>query len=122
MEPTYHDWQMVWLDKRNDLYTYGDVIAFHCDSLDRILVKRVAALPGDSVHIMDGSLYVNGEVSIVYPKQGIFERSGIAAEIMVAKNKQYFVIGDNIRESVDSRYEEIGFVDASQIIGKVVGH
>lgn len=41
---------------------------------------------------------------------------------MSAKDKQYFVIGDNIRESKDSRYEAIGFVDASDIIGKVVGH
>lgn len=122
MEPAYHDLQMVWLDKRNDFYTYGDVIAFRCDSFDKILVKRVAALPGDSIHIVDGSLYVNGEVSTVYPKQGIFERAGIAAEVVLAKDKQYFVIGDNIRESKDSRYEEIGFVDASDIIGKVAGH
>lgn len=122
MELSYHDWQIVWLDKRSDLYTYGDVIAFCCDLLDKILVKRAVALSGDSIHIVDGSLYVNGEVSTVYPKQGKFKRSGIAAEVMSAKDKQNFVIGDNIRESKDSRYEEIGFVDASDIIGKVVGH
>ncbi len=122
MEPAYHDLQMVWLDKRSDLYTYGDVIAFRCDSLDEILVKRVAALPSDSIHIVEGSLYVNGEVSTVYPKQGIFEKAGIAAEVISARDKQYFVIGDNIRESKDSRYDEIGFVNASDIIGKVVEH
>lgn len=119
MEPAYHDLQMVWMDKRSDLYTYGDVIAFRCDSLDKILVKRVAALPGDSIHIVDGSLYVNGEVSTLYPKQGLFVRAGIAAEVMSAKDEQYFVIGDNIRESKDSRYDEIGFVDASDIIERL---
>ena len=59
MSPTYQDMQIVILEKHLERYTYGDVIAFQCENLDSILVKRIVACPGDDVVIKSGHLYVN---------------------------------------------------------------
>ena len=121
MRPTYHNMQLVILDRNTDDYTYGDVIAFQCAALGSVLVKRIAACPGDEVHIEDGNLYVNGIISSVYSKNGIFEYAGMADSAILLDDGQYFVIGDNIKESKDSRYQEIGCIEIDTILGKVMG-
>ena len=120
MSPAYHNMQFVLLDRHSGSYTYGDVIAFQCDGLDAVLVKRIAACPGDQVIIMDGTLYVNNAVSKVYSQKYVFDYAGIAEDSIVLKENQYFVVGDNVKESKDSRYAEIGCVEFSDILGKVV--
>lgn len=120
MNPTYSDMQFVLIDKHSDNYTYSDVIAFKCDSLDSILIKRIAACPGDKVIIRDGTLYINEAVSSVFPKTYSFEYAGIAETVILLTEGQYFVIGDNITESRDSRYAEIGCVNQEHILGKTI--
>ena len=61
MEPAYHNFQLVVLDKHNKEYCTDDVIAFKCDNLSSILVKRIVAMEGDTVQIMNGKLYINGK-------------------------------------------------------------
>lgn len=41
MSPSYHNMQLVILDKHSNSYNYGDVIAFQRDGLDSVLVKRI---------------------------------------------------------------------------------
>lgn len=119
MRPSYHHMQLVVLNKYDRTYTYGDVIAFYSSELHEILVKRIVAMPGDTVQIVDGTMYVDGRISKVYPDDGIFQYAGMASrEIKLAG--EYFVIGDNLSESKDSRYEEIGLVDVESVFGKVV--
>ncbi len=120
MSPAYRDMQFVLIDRHSGLYTYGDVVTFHCENLDAALVKRIVACPGDRVMIGNGTLYVNDVVSQVFPEPGIFEYSGLADDIVYLGDNQYFVIGDNLEESRDSRYEEVGIINESDIIGKVV--
>ena len=119
MSPAYHNMQFVILDRHSGDYTYGDVIAFRCEGLNSVLMKRIAACPGDMVEIKDGTLYVNDTISVIYDKGNIFEYSGIAGHPLYLDANQYFVIGDNIDASKDSRYEEVGMVSAEDIIGKV---
>lgn len=119
MSPAYHNMQLVIIDRHSGDYTYGDVVAFRCDGLNSVLVKRIAACPGDMVEIKDGTLYVNGVVSSVYDLEYIFEYSGIAQDPLYLGANQYFVIGDNIAESKDSRYDEVGSVYIDDIIGKL---
>lgn len=120
MSPAYHNMQFVLIDRHSQDYTYGDVIIFHCSNLDAVLVKRIAACPGDVVMIKDGALYVNGIVSSVYGQKGLFEYSGVAQKSLYLEENQYFVIGDNIKESKDSRYDEVGSVTIEDIIGRVI--
>lgn len=120
MWPAYHDMQFVLSDRNTENYTYGDVIVFQCEGLDSVLMKRIAACPGDIVKIEDGRLYVNEEESRVFSKKYQFDYSGIADSPIQLTDNQYFVIGDNIEKSKDSRYREIGCVGRDYIIGKII--
>ncbi len=120
MSPAYHNMQLTVLDRRTKEYTYGDVVAFSCGQLDAVLVKRVAAVPGDTVLIEEGILYVNGEISTVYPEEAVFQYAGTAAEPLMLAEDEYFMIGDNIAESRDSRYEDVGVINADSIMGKLI--
>ncbi|MBP3476296.1 MAG: signal peptidase I [Lachnospiraceae bacterium] len=119
MEPTYHNLQFVLLDKHTRSLERGDVIAFRNEATDGYLIKRVIALPGDSVLIDNGILYVNGEVSSLYSNEEI-AYAGIAENEISLTTNEYFVIGDNHEYSRDSRYEEIGCVYNTEIIGRVI--
>lgn len=120
MLPAYHNMQMVLIDRHSRDYTYGDVIAFWCNDLDTVLIKRIVACPGDEVLIRDGTLYVNGDISIVFSGEYCFEYAGIADDSVPLAVGQYFVIGDNIEKSKDSRYPEVGCVSADSVKGKVI--
>lgn len=62
MEPTYTSGQPVFLQKFGlpDCLDYNDVIVIRHETLGRDIVKRIVALPGDTVQITEGILYVNG--------------------------------------------------------------
>ena len=111
--------QLVVLDRHNRVFQKGDVIAFYCDNLSSVLVKRMVAGPGDTAQIVDGTLIINGQVSQVYPDVGIIPNPGILAELVKLGPEQYLVLGDNLSESKDSRYPEVGIVSAEKIFGKV---
>ncbi|MDE6602161.1 MAG: signal peptidase I [Lachnospiraceae bacterium] len=120
MSPAYHNMQLVLIDRHCGLYTYGDVVTFRCEKLDAVLVKRIVACPGDQVIIENGTLYVNDAVSQVFSEPFIFEYSGIADDRVALGENQYFVIGDNLEESRDSRYVKVGLVNREDILGKMV--
>lgn len=118
MEPSYHNFQFVVLNKYDKNYKEGDVIAFNCEGLSAVLVKRIVATPGDTVQIIDGTLFVNGDQSDIY-KSGAFDELGLLSDEILLDDMEYIVIGDNIPESRDSRYEEVGIVFEEDIIGIV---
>lgn len=120
MLPTYHHLQLVLLDKRGNEYEQGDVIAFQCDELSSVLVKRIIAGPGDETVIRGGTLFVNGNVSESFSEEGIFAYAGLLSQAITLTDEQYLVIGDNISESKDSRYPEVGIVDDRDIIGRII--
>lgn len=118
MLPAYHNMQLVLLEKGTHSYEPGNVIAFRCDALQATLIKRIAAGPGDTVQILDGTLYVNGSVSTVYPEAGCFTEAGILSGPVTLKSDEYFVIGDNMGKSKDSR--TVGPVKRASILGLVI--
>lgn len=122
MSPAYHNMQFVLIDRHSRRYTYGDVVAFRCEGLDAVLTKRIAACPGDRVIVKDGTLYVNDAVSRIFSQEGAFAYGGIAGDKVCLGENQYFMIGDNLEESKDSRYEEVGVVDGEAILGKIIPH
>lgn len=121
MEPSYHNMQLVFLNKTTKTYKLGDVVAFWCEGLDALLIKRVAAVPGDEVQICNGVLLVNSSVSTVYPAEKRFSFAGILAENVVLGEDEYVLLGDNLDKSKDSRYEVVGIVRSSEMLGKVIG-
>ena len=119
MEPSFHNLQMVVLDVRERDFHAGDVVAFRCEGLSAVLVKRVAAVPGDSVKISDGKLIINGDESFLFADKYI-DYSGLAQEEIILAEHEYFMLGDNLSESIDSRYPEVGRISDTQMIGKVI--
>ena len=120
MLPAYHNMQLVLMDRHSQDYTYGDVVVFRCSGLDTVLIKRIAACPGDEVFIRESRLCVNGDASTVFPQEYLFEYAGIAENPLQLTANQYFVIGDNIEKSKDSRYLKVGCVSADSIKGKLL--
>ncbi len=119
MEPSYHNMQIVFVQKSFSNIIPGDVVAFECAKLDSVLVKRVVAGPGQCVVIKEGTLFVDGKSSPYY-EQVFFSYSGELGEEVVLSDEEYIVIGDNVNSSIDSRYSEVGVVTLDSIIGRVV--
>ena len=97
-----------------------DVIAFkQIDFGSYYEIKRVIGLPGETVQIKDGKVYINGEVLEDSPIEDKIRVAGLAErEIKLSKN-EFFVLGDNVNNSEDSRYSNVGNVAKSEILGKV---
>ena len=96
----------------------GDIVAFQKG--ETIIVKRVIALPGETVFISDdGSVFVNGKKLEENYITGL-HRGNIDIQFPYTVSMgQYFVMGDNREHSLDSRSKEIGCISEEQIIGKL---
>lgn len=122
MEPSLYNGQQVFINRFLYLVSTpkrGDVVVFlpNGNKNEHYYVKRVAAIPGDSVEIRDGVLYVNDEES-EWVKERLSD-AGIAANRFFLGQGEYFCIGDNPDNGEDSRSANIGPVDETDIIGKV---
>lgn len=97
-----------------------DIIVFRLDddSSNSYYVKRVIGLPGETVQIRDGKIYVDGKEARTYSDETILS-SGVASEKITLGSDEYFVLGDNYNNSEDSRSASVGNIKRSNIIGKV---
>ena len=84
-------------------------------------IKRIIALPGETVSIDDGRVYINGTPlkSDKYGKESIKD-AGLASVPQTLAQDEYFVLGDNRNMSTDSRNEIVGLVKRKDIVGKAV--
>ena len=99
----------------------NDIIVFKPNGNEKshLYMKRVIGVPGDTVQIINGLVYVNGEIFIDEVSVPSIEEAGIANEPIILKEDEYFVLGDNRNNSEDSRFANIGNVQKEHIIGKV---
>lgn len=118
MEPSLHDGDRLVVDRL--AYTLTDVARFDVVVLryprdpDMDFVKRIVALPGESVAISGGTVFVDGDAL----REG-FEHVNDRTDMreLIVPPDHYFVLGDNRPISCDSR--EFGLVENSLIRGKV---
>lgn len=98
----------------------GDIIVFlpNGNEKSHYYVKRVIAVPGDTVQIKNGAVYVNGETYRETVEVASIEEAGLAEEEITLSDNEYFVLGDNRNNSEDSRYANIGNIKKEYIIGK----
>lgn len=83
------------------------------------VVRRIVGLPGETVQIIDGMLYINGNVFLEGKDYPVMTEPGLAENPITLGEKEYFVLGDNRNNSEDSRYADIGNVTMDSIEGKV---
>lgn len=117
MEPTYRPGQLTVVYRLEREFPAGKVIAFRAPGIPGVLVKRIVALPGETVTIREGILYRSGR-----PQPTRLEPMadpGLAANPIVLGPGEYFVLGDNRNHSTDSRFAVVGIVERSQIVGSV---
>ena len=105
----------------------GDIVICHypktkdggyLDQKNTCYVKRVIGLPGDTVSIRQGTVYINGEAL----KESYLETERTdsqSMEAVVLGEGEYFLMGDNRSDSTDSR--RMGAVERGKILGKAVG-
>lgn len=119
MEPTLREGDLLYIDKRAYLEKDPerfDLIVFPYSN-DENYIKRIIAMPGETVYIKDGYIYINGtKVKEYYGVEKMLNSD--TNEVVRLAEDEYYVLGDNRNASADSR--DIGPVKSEQITGKVV--
>lgn len=118
MAPTYRNFEFCLINRMDKTLQRNDVIAINKGKIGMI-VKRVYALPYDTVIIKNGTLYVNGEKSAELGDE-VPAGDTVSENEVTLKSDEYFVMGDNLAQSKDSRFAEIGTIKPSEIIGKII--
>ncbi len=115
MEPNLHDGEYVLIDKVSYVLhppQRGDVIVFlRPDEHD--FIKRIIGVPGDTVEVRDGRVYVNGQ-ALDEPYLNQPTRQNMA--VVKVGPGHYFVLGDNRNNSSDSR--SFGAISVQDIVGR----
>ncbi|HHY10247.1 MAG TPA: signal peptidase I [Firmicutes bacterium] len=121
MLPTLQHGERLLVDKISYRFTAparGEIVVFKNPSNPKEqFIKRIIALPGDKVAILQGVVYINDQ-----PLQEDYTlapaRIGFVPRTVPAGS--YFVLGDNRNNSEDSRFGRVGFVPEELLVGRAI--
>lgn len=124
MYPSLNDGDNLIVDKISYRFTDPkrfDIIVFPFQyQKETYYIKRVIGLPGETVQIQDGEIYINNRVlKEPYGKEQI-RNPGIASGVITLGEDEYFVLGDNRNNSRDSREPSVGNISRGDIIGRAL--
>lgn len=126
MEATLKSGERLWMLKLNEIDRFDVVIFPAPDNDEKLYVKRVIGLPGDTIAYENDQLIINGEAMVEpYLVEKAAEFDGdftydfaleeITGETTVPEGS-FFVLGDNRRNSLDGR--RFGFIEAEGVLGE----
>ena len=126
MMPTLQEYNFLFLSKQAYRFgepKQGDIIVFHTNLKtqtgdEKLLIKRVIGLPGDTVRIEEGKVFINDEEQ-KEPYTLEAYTSGYIEDLTVPDDS-LFVMGDNRQNSTDSRDPSVGCIKISDVYGKAV--
>ena len=122
METTLSDGDHLIVDKISyrfrDPERYDIVVFPYRLEENTYYIKRIIGLPGETVQIVDGYVYINGVQLDEHYGNEIMEKPGIAAEPVTLGEDEYFVLGDNRNNSQDSRTASVGVIHRDEILGR----
>jgi signal peptidase I len=124
MEPTYRDCGINFINRLAYVFgkpQRGDVVAVRYSRPHGLsgphvmLLKRIIGLPGETVAITNGVVFINGQ-----PLDEPYVKKRDAWQLPPVKmaDDEYFLIGDN--RGMDQRYHEFGETGAERIVGKLL--
>ena len=118
MEPTLVDGDVVVFFTAGRI-VHGDLIAFWHGN--HVLIKRVVAIGGDWVEILeDGTVYVNN-ISLEEPYVEEYGTNELTVDMpLQVTDRHFFVLGDKRTASLDSRDQQIGLIREDQVVGKAL--
>ncbi|MBQ8982956.1 MAG: signal peptidase I [Lachnospiraceae bacterium] len=125
MEPTLNNGDTVLVNKAAYWFRSParyDLIAFKQreDGENYYNVKRVIGLPGETLTIQDGYLFIDGTALTDLPFDEKIATEGLALDGVTLSDGEYFVLGDNVNNSEDSRFSNMGNILKNEILGKIV--
>jgi signal peptidase I len=127
MFPTFHNSDILLsylLPVRFDQLKRGDIVVFNAPvEADKLYIKRIIGLPGETIKVEDGGVYINGQKfdessylgADVMTYGGAFLQDGVERTVPIG---DIVVMGDNRPGSSDSR--AWGFLDKKKLIGKSI--
>ena len=117
MQPNFYAGDYV-ITSRQAYRLFGDPERGDENGKQKNLIKRIIGLPGDTVEIKAGDVYINGELL----QEEYVAEQGLSGEMeaVTVPEGRLFVMGDNRRVSQDSRSAAVGTIDMESIVGKVV--
>ncbi len=122
METTLSDGDQLIVDKIS--YRFRDpkrydivVFPYHYEK-NTYYIKRIIGMPGETVQIVDGLVYINGQPLNEHYGNEIIENPGIAEEPITLGADEYFVMGDNRNNSQDSRNTNVGLIHRDELLGR----
>lgn len=128
MFPTLQNGEAVLVNKLTYLVEEprrNDIVAFkHVDRSNNEInfVKRIVGIPGDKIEVINDIIHVNGEPfwQAADDKHEESKRlKGNMSYPIIVPEGAYFVLGDNIGNSIDSRYQQVGIIPQNELIGKI---
>ena len=122
METTLSDKDQLIVDKMTyrfrDPKRY-DIVVFPYQYQDNTYyIKRIIGLPGETVQILSGMVYIDGMRLDEHYGNELMENPGIAEEPLILGEDEYFVLGDNRNNSSDSRASDVGLIHRKDQIGR----
>lgn len=122
METTLSDKDQLIVDKMTyrfrDPKRY-DIVVFPYQYQDNTYyIKRIIGLPGETVQILSGMVYIDGVRLDEHYGNEIMENPDIAEEPLTLGEDEYFVLGDNRNNSSDSRASDVGLIHRKDLIGR----
>ena len=121
MTPNLRGDDVVLMDRLS--YDFGeperfDIVVFERED-HKSNVKRIIGMPGETVQILSGYIYINGKYLEADNDLNQVSLVGLVGSPIVLGEDEYFLLGDNRDGSEDSRFANIGNVKREQIQGKI---
>ena len=122
METTLSDGDNLIVDKISyrfrDPKRYDIIVFPYKYEENTYYIKRIIGLPGETVQVKNGEVYIDGEILGEDYGAEAMEDAGIASEPIELGTDEYFVLGDNRNHSSDSRDPSVGVLRREDLIGR----
>lgn len=122
MENTLHDGDNLIVDKISyrfrDPKRYEIIVFPYQYEKNTYYIKRIIGLPGETVQVKDGYVYIDGEKLDEHYGKEVMNSAGIAENPIKLGEDEYFVLGDNRNHSSDSRDPSVGVLHRKDLIGR----